>query len=350
MPSLVNCGLAAEDELPSSAEKNPLSSKDAGVPISGCNGDDPNDSNLVADESDQGVNATDGNNKGPGVAKQPKKRKVTPTEDSESRQSQQKKVNQLSLSSFFLTASGKSDAGGSPLNVTSRKKRKHATSKNSVLEELKSPQQELLDASTITVHDEEMKDVDLPNSCSNGDDKGSSPNEMKLGTYEGDPVRRRVDDNSAQESSKGKEEPAENNVEDGVAVQSVDVAREQAHIRQTNEESPAVTSIASKRKADTKKKATKLKNDEISVNPEPPKRLSEDDLPKDRLSLHQKFQTMKKRYLERNEQLISQARGGVEEEDFERAELAPLGKDESLEHEEFPTGVVANLALLIEGR
>ncbi|KAL3924005.1 MAG: hypothetical protein SGARI_006113 [Bacillariaceae sp.] len=99
-----------------------------------------------------------------------KKRRVTPGEDSDSKQSQQKKVNQMSLSSFFLPAEKECDEkspmasscdkkhGGAGANKK-RKATSAAANGSSVLENLPSPRKRALEEAMAKAESVEDKKV-----------------------------------------------------------------------------------------------------------------------------------------------------------------------------------------------
>lgn len=78
---------------------------------------------------------------------------------------------------------------------------------------------------------------------------------------------------------------------------------------------------------------------------------AQNELPEQRLQMLHRNTEMRKRYLGRADNLISEAKAGIEEETFD---IPPLKAEsitaESTQDQEYPDVVVSNMALLIEGR
>ena len=302
-----------------------------------------------------------------------KKRKVTPAEDSESKQTQQEKVKQMSLSSFFLPA--KDGAGKSPMaavtgsakpakNSSSGKKRSAAPENGSVLENLPSPRKRPLEErleENSDDGDEKMKDGDATSKDAEKDSKLPAADDDSKVEEEGAADAKPAVDTAMDISNSGE---AESSIDDKKGAKEandkpepdvVDLSTESEATKSKPEdgkkgETPAAVAKPAVKPKSTRKRAPKKKSAEQKKEPALPARLEEKDLSEERRSLHQKYQAMKVRYLERSSQLVSQARGGMEEEGYEKQALEPLDENESLDEEDFPTRVVGNMALIVEGR
>jgi hypothetical protein len=268
-------------------------------------------------------------------------RKVTPHGDPESKQVQQKKVSQMSLSSFFLPSGDKSRVA-TPLSKINEGTGVTNHQAFSVLEQLISHDKKSLSSSS--------------NTCSptNGDTEvvEETQGDGKLDKNDSKPPT--VKSNKDGGSKRGKKSQDKDNTNDlsndTDEIQGEDTFVDVQESKPQNKTTNIITS--SKRKCTKKRFASKPKSSEEKATSatEPLKQLTEDELSEDRLLLHKNYRSMKERYLERASQLISHAKSGIDEETFEVPNLEKLGEGESLDDDDFPTRVVSNMALLIEGR
>ena len=74
------------------------------------------------------------------------------------------------------------------------------------------------------------------------------------------------------------------------------------------------------------------------------------ELPEERKTLLQKYADMKTRYSRRSQELVEEARNGLAEEDFVMPEPQPNKEESSASEDTFSDHVIANMAVLIEGR
>ena len=77
--------------------------------------------------------------------------------------------------------------------------------------------------------------------------------------------------------------------------------------------------------------------------------VTEPALQPERQALRQKYEDLKLRYMDRGEEIMEAARTGIDEETFKMQELEESVIEDGSEND-FPDSVVANMALLIEGR
>jgi hypothetical protein len=304
--------------------------------------DDGNGEDPASSESDNGNADT---------SPKSQKRKVTPSGDSESKQSQQEKVKQMSLSSFFLPAKvgvsdRKSPLASENVKMSGTKRTTRSSAKNgSVLENLPSPRKRPLEDAMTKGNDvEAMKSESIQE-----DGTKESPPDTDNTTIEKSDAEEPINGGSAKESedNSGNEEKTKGQTDSKVIV---DLSTEEEVTEAQPHDAEEAAAAARKPKAPRKRASNKASKAEQKKAPTPPARLEEKDLDGDRRSLHQKYQTMKVRYVERSSQLVSQARSGIEEENFGKQKPEPLGENETLEDEDFPTRVVGNMALIIEGR
>jgi hypothetical protein len=334
MPSLV--GVSDVDPV-IAHDENPTPSRYANIATRGFT----TDPSIAHDESDnqlQVVNFTDkkapkamkvvSNDQvaSPAFSSTPKsnQRKVTPHGDSASKQVQQKKVNQMSLSSFFLSSGNKGSATTPPSTV-----HKRATTTIdqtcSVLDQLSPPRKRPLNISS--------------KSCMRKESISSSDN---INAIEANEMERKLDTNA----------PADKIVTDDQSKCGEKSQDKGAGIdcsNDSNETRDEGTNIDEKTEMSTNINP-KPPEEKVKSISEPFKNLTEEELSEDRRTLHKKYRAMKQRYLKRAAELISQAKTGIEDETFHVPNLEQLGNEESLHDDDFPARVVSNMALLIEGR
>ncbi|KAL3942431.1 MAG: hypothetical protein SGARI_000267 [Bacillariaceae sp.] len=273
----------------------------------------------------------------------------------------------MSLSSFFLPAEKESDEKSpmaSSCDKKSNKKRSKATSAaangSSVLENLPSPRKRALEeamAKAESVEDEKV--AANPRADGTKKEPESAPatggNEPEL---EDSDLKAESENSTSVGAVKGTEKvnEEEKSSESEIVDLSMEMEEEPPKVDAADQASSAVTAAkpkAPRKRAPKKTPKAAAAAEKKTPTTSPPKLLSEQDLPADRQSAYQKYRTMKTRYLERSSQLVAQATraGGIEEENFERAALEPLGENESIVDgdEDFPTRVVGNIALVIEG-
>ncbi|KAG7346354.1 chromatin assembly factor 1 subunit A [Nitzschia inconspicua] len=292
-----------------------------------------------------------------------KKRKVTPGSDIESKQSQQKKVNQLSLSSFFLPAGSNKSTTSTPPpssheNCTrissSTKKRKVTSHTSGVLEKIssstrKSPRTKTLnrteDKTMPLIRKKVGRELDEDNEKL---DTGSGDAELPAQDIQTDGDRPQREQNL-----KANEEEEVVGLCNNTEEENDEETSAGGEVSKTNDQNEPPITVATKKQKTKRRAAAKSKTtvEERSVKEEsePPTRLAEEEFDDDRRTLLHNYRTMKERYLERVAQLIDQAKRGIEEESYEVPKLEALGEGESLDDDEFPTQVVSNMALLIEG-
>ena len=264
----------------------------------------------------------------------PKKRKVTPNEDSGSKQNQQKKINQMSLSAFFPTK------GDTPAKSAPKEARATAASTAKATPPASKKRKHELSPSTKSSQNQ-LSVLEMLTPPSKG------PKEAKKTDNMEDSIQPIIEHDTAVEShpcTAMGTVAAENNMAEESQDSTTDT-REQSHTTSESETTmPASCKKPSQRKAAAKKAPAKSKQAET------PKRLTPEELPEDRLALHQKYTSMKEKYLQTAAQLLAQAKQGIEEEAFERCNLEPLQDGDADNEEEFPTRVVTNILLLVEGR
>ena len=74
------------------------------------------------------------------------------------------------------------------------------------------------------------------------------------------------------------------------------------------------------------------------------------ELPEERKVLLQKYSDMKTRYSRRSKELVEEGSKGLAEEDFVMPEPIQKKEESTTSEDKFPDYVVANMAVLIEGR
>jgi hypothetical protein len=327
-----------------------------------------------------------------------KKRRVSPNDDSGSKQKQQKKVNQMTLSSFFFQKSkNATPSSTSPkkrnqskvtvqldeVDASTQSSRKVASTKN--------------DSSSITTLEKDTSEgtliegheiIDLVSET----DKlqaGSTATVLNstdgLLTVEKEPLSKdekeavvktkpssevEVDNDSADSSKKftvsqklkpNSKAPTETtNVLPASAVKKKKKtasgpsrsASTTSPTPKSNTKARRTSATKDSQSASTKKEKSLESPDTITAK----KKLSEADLSEESCVLLQKYRTTKERYLERAQDVTQKHKGGLAEEDLGKVELQPIAdatelKTNDANHcEEFPTPVMANMALLIEGR
>jgi hypothetical protein len=267
-----------------------------------------------------------------------KKRKVTPSGDPESKQFQQKKVSQMSLSSFFLPC-GNKDAATPPSKVNKRASTPHQQTL-SVLEQLSLPRK---------------RPLNIPSKLDAL--KGSSPSASDAKTIATTKAEEKFDTdmNDTATSTNGESQHGERfQDEDAIIVHlssnTDETTEENKPVNVDESEANDICKRISSKKRFASKSKSKPTDEKTKSLSEPLKQLTEVELSEDRLTMLKNYRIMKERYLERAAQLISQAKNSIEEETFDVPNLEHLGEGKSLDDDDFPTRVVSNLALLIEGR
>lgn len=262
-----------------------------------------------------------------------KKRQVTPTEDesatssSQNRKSQQKKVNQLMLSAFFHKSSKKESpksalytkiskpSSPSPSNSTSHNKESPASTEKGC-NPISSPAKSAPLKSSPTSETENMetkvtKSKDSP--------KNVSPKQTS-------PLRARPSKASANSSTSSLNDSKDAN---NTALEHESSARDVLAL------SPTID-------------LTSSPNPDQDVGAKTQPVPTEDDLSDERKDLLKRHSDTRKRYQQRAEELVRDARSGLDEEDFEMP--LPQERTDLPTDEEFPDVVASNMALLIEGR
>ncbi len=308
-----------------------------------------------------------------------KKRRVSPNEDSGSKQKQQKKVNQMTLSSFFFQRKNNAPSATSSSSKTPSRKATSASKPTSPV-----PQADTSKSGKCPAKDPVVIDVDMDTEKSPTSDKSSEETKpsRKEVTEKKQEIQTVVETKTAAESDKpAKEEPsssmeteraAESSPSKTVNVLSASVVKKKTRARAAKSKKPnsdekenngrkakQSTPKAKKTKAlDSLATTTGSKMEAAKKEPkrEVKKELSEDELSEENRALLQKYRTMKERYLERVNDVMNEHKDGLSEEVFGTIQLESIAdgtelKTNDANHcEEFPSEVVTNMALLIEGR
>jgi hypothetical protein len=294
------------------------------------------------------------------------KHKVTPMDDSGSKQKQQKKVSQMSLAAFLVPASKSSTS--SPFKIDERKNTQSDNSSASGSEHDKNPALDDDSRGNKKSQAAQTLDTTAPEPAGNEEtDASSDPETGSKSRFQkvecNVPPNKTSDSISTTLSSASSKDENQKNSDSKPKAARKRKAKKELQVAvdktndptSTNNDEPKDTNC-SKPKDSKKRKARKIEpavadaaNEEEDF---PPKRLTEADLSAERSFLYQRYQAMKEQYLQRSLDLVAQSRDCLEEEKFEMEELQPLQEGESLDQdgEEFPARVVVNMALLIEGR
>lgn len=295
-----------------------------------------------------------------------KKRRVTPNDDSGSKQKQQKKVNQMTLSSFFF----KGNKATTSVSTPSKTPQRTASS---------APKTPTPSSTGKQLTEKKLEDAFVPievDKDANQSQPAATPSKAMQSTPK-----------PATKTENNTETSVETESKHGSAVCEVEIAAEVPETKPTNEPStanlinvlsesvvkkkPRAKTTKSKKtspkktspkktgpsgKESTARKPKKTKALDSLVTNVEKKELSESDLADENRSLLQKYRTMKERYLERVHDVTKKHRDGLPEEDLGNITLQPITDDTELKTnedgscEDFPSQVVANMALLIEGR
>ena len=290
-----------------------------------------------------------------------KKRRVTPNDDSGSKQKQQKKVNQMTLSSFFF----KGNKATTSVSTPSKTPQRTASS---------APKTPTPSSTGKKLTEKKLEDAFVPievDKDANESRSAATPSKAMQSTPK-----------TATKTEDKTETSVETESKHGSAVCEVEIAAEVPETKPTNEPStanpinvlsesvvkkkPRAKTTKSKKtspkktgpsgKESTARKPKKTKALDSLVTKVEKKELSESDLTDENRSLLQKYRTMKERYLERVHDVTKKHRDGLPEEDLGTITLQPITDDTELKTNEtgncevFPSQVVANMALLIEGR
>ena len=317
-----------------------------------------------------------------------KKRRVTPTGDSGLKKKQQKKVNQMSLSSFFFQRS----ENVTTTSTLSKMVQETAERGNSdaVMARVSSPRKvnsSFNDSSSITTSDNDTpnrseihkldmvtdqfrnamsskiksdeNEVSTKISPSFESETGNAPSTETILYHENG-----NSPNDALAFSLESEIKPDSGSTNTTSIDLTESAFETKNPQERAQSAPSTPSIRTKNRNNKRSSARKGKKSESTKNLKSSesldiltkKKLSEEDLSKERYELLQKYRKMKTRYLERASDITYRHKDGLDEEDFGTVKLLPMSEDIKLKVndsnicEEFPTEVVANMGLLIEGR
>ena len=297
-----------------------------------------------------------------------KKRKVTPPDDPGSKQKQQKKVNQMTLSSFFFQGKKNKTTAATPSKTPPKRARTASKSPSPAPKPDKEAAKKSLIRDLVVVPANSNRDTDESQATS------TTSEETKL-------YPKRVAEEADERTSNECEEPSQKdlpsssdtkpaaessstktiNVLSASAVKKKRPSRSRkatSNGKENNaEKATKLTSTAKKtstpKKASTAKKTKQLDSLATTVAK---KEFSEDELSQENRGLLQKYRAMKERYLERVNDVTNNHTEGLPEEDFGTIQLeaikdgTELKTNETSQCEEFPSQVVINMALLIEGR
>ena len=282
-----------------------------------------------------------------------KKRQITPNDDSGSKQKQQKKVNQMTLSSFFFKGSKTPTTASTPSKTPQRKATKSPKNRTP-------PPSEAKKGETSRAEKSEVIDVDMvpdegQSTTTPSEESKPSPTEIavKMETSE----ETKLNDGSAVcsvdviASAPGTKPTTESLATNAINVLSESVVKKKPRARaaKSKKNSPSA-------KESSARKPKKTKALDSLVTNVVKKELSESELSEENRSLLQKYRTMKERYLERVHDVNNKHKAGLPEEDLGDINLQPITDDTELKTndtgncEEFPSQVVSNMALIIEGR
>jgi hypothetical protein len=284
--------------------------------------------------------------KAPSKKSPSKKRRVTPTDESSSKkQQQQKKVNQMTLGSFFFGAKKQTS---SPLSkpVTAGTKRKQPSPVKSPRKDAASTKAEVetLEAkattgsSTETTAQEDKKK----------EQKDKSPASPRKESKEVMAAPQSPNDNDTVDLTNDSPDTNAKDLDCNANNMCIDAPSSPI----APEEKPEKESSSNESSANRASPS----NDKSSTHPividsseeSDAKGVSAEELPEERKALLQKNNDMTTRYSRRAEELVREARGGLDDEDFTLPEPQPV-EEESASDQEFSDSVLANMALLIEG-
>ncbi|VEU33534.1 unnamed protein product [Pseudo-nitzschia multistriata] len=347
-----------KDAIPTSAN-HPLSDHIASV-----DGEGPEDTGITTPESEPASNH--------------KKRRVTPGSDCGSKQKQQRKINQMTLSSFFNKGS---------IPTPSKKKKKAATAstnqENNGVASGSSPKEREASANSSSPSTKLAKETKMEIeiiTVDSDDDKvqGKSPASNPISPSKKAPLavegtslssdnektgtasqRAPVNDKKANKGDKSSSQiMVGGSPRSKTVICKPSSPTNSLSVLESASGTPAaISAIPIKRKSNRKVK-TKTKSPDPSTCPSlavVKKKLSEKDLTKERLALLRKYTSMKEMYLKRANEIVGQHRDGLKGEKIESVNLEPITDGTELQTkesklcEDFPTQVVANMALIIEG-
>jgi hypothetical protein len=276
------------------------------------------------------------------------KRRVTPTPESNQKEKQQKKVNQLKLGAFFFAPSKKSSPQTKnkpePLVVGNKQSYINSISVESKVTTSKpdTPTQEPVNEATKDASPEK-----LTTETTQGEPK---PDSKALETEE---MVAKESKNSIRKRNASKKQKLKAELPAKGTESPPQLALEQADAEQQAERKAIVLDLPEPTQEDSSipsmKRARKIADND-ATKPEPLKKPEpKKELPEDRKVLLQKHDEMKSRYTRRAEELVAGARGGLDEEEFQMPEPQSAEVEESSPEDNFPDQAVSNMVLLIEG-
>jgi len=326
-----------------------------------------------------------------------KKRRVTPNEDSGSKQNQQNKVNQMTLSSFFFKGKNKATVSTPPKtgnNKTINSRVENGTTKSTnILSSRKRPHADEISPTTDSRRNDEIETINIDDDNDNDNDQGNIKEEKSTEkglTEENNPTSDGDTGGNVDLEKVKQKVPLSDSIVSAskdmcsfsINVPVVSTMANTATTAQTTstkniniltplarkKRGPSTPATAGKNKKKATPKAVKTTSarkpkqsiSKKSKTPESftaPKTLSIEELPEERRTLIHQHNAMKGRYLARASELVTRYRDGTDEEnDFGMIYLQPVTDENELKLlnttnkcEEFPAQIVTNMALLIEG-
>jgi hypothetical protein len=286
---------------------------------------------------------------------------------SSSKQTQQRKVNQMTLGNFFFGVKKSSPVPKSPpvTTLSSPKKTSAASGSKEPAGSTEKPSHEAKDSdakhidfgkaeTTNDTSTPKSKDdktgmlasteaapeaTDLPKDVKSDPPKKPTP-ERKLRVS----PRKTASSPKAQEATNGtsntesKDGKTDMSASTEAALEATDLPKD------VKSDPPKKPPPKRKRRASSKKTASPPSaQEETKPDNQPPV-----ELPEERKTLLKKYSGMKTRYARRSQELVEEARKGLPEENFAMPEPQP--KKEEGDGDGFPDHAIANMVLMIEGR
>lgn len=278
-----------------------------------------------------------------------KERRVTPTDESLSKkQQQQKKVNQMTLGSFFFGAKKQTSSPVSkPVTAGTKRKQpspvkspeKDATSTKAEVEILEAKATTGTSTKTSAREDKKKEQKDKSPASPRKESKEVMGAPQSPSTNDNDTV----DLTNDAPDTNAKELDYNTNNRD-IDAPSGPIAPEEKPEKESSSNGSSANRAST---SDDKSSTHPIVID--SSEESDAKTVSAEELPEERKALLQKNKDMATRYSRRAEELVLEARGGLDDEDFTLPEPQPV-EEESASDQEFSDSVLANMALLIEGR
>ena len=290
-----------------------------------------------------------------------KKRRVTPSDDSGSKQKQQKKVNQMTLSSFFFKGSNVATTASTPSKMPNQEATKSPSPPST--SEKTFGMNPAMDPMTIDV---DIETDQLQTTSSSSDEVKPPP---KKATVSADKIETSIETNlnhgsavssviipAGSQSTKMATDSSTKTI--NVLSQSAVKKKTRARPAKPRNTDSSKGKESSARKAKQSASSTKKTKplDSLATTAVVKKKLSEGELSEENRALLRKYRAMKERYMERVHDVTNKHKDGLQEEDLGTVKFQPIRDDIELKTkdagqcEEFPSQVVTNMALLIEGR